>query len=86
MSGSRRDYENDVYYEVWRSGKNPDVINYDRVEDHYYNGDPTEAAARDEIRRQNAKLEERDQDERRVMRARIREMEAMEQKLTEGEK
>lgn len=49
---SRRDYENDVYYEIWRSGKDPDAINYDRVEGHYWNGDPVEVAVRDEIRHQ----------------------------------
>lgn len=34
----RRAYENDVFYEVWRRGGNPDRIDYDRVEDSFYDG------------------------------------------------
>jgi len=47
-----RRYEADVYYDVWRNGGDPDRINFDRVENHYYNGDGSESATRDELRRQ----------------------------------
>lgn len=47
----RRNYENDVFYEVWRSGGDPDRIDFDgRVEDHFYNGDYPEDAAAHELR------------------------------------
>lgn len=49
----RRDYENDVFYEVWRSGRNPDAIDYDRVEDSYYQGVEAKYAAAREIRAQD---------------------------------
>ena len=50
------DYENNVFFEVWRSGGNPDAIDFEgRVEDHYYDGDYPEEAARDELRRQGGK-------------------------------
>jgi hypothetical protein len=45
-------YEMDAMYEVWRAGGNTDRINYERVDDHYSNGDSYETAARDELRRQ----------------------------------
>lgn len=48
----RRNYENDVYYEVWRSGRDPDRINYDRVQENYYSGHTSEEAAAEEIRAQ----------------------------------
>lgn len=48
----RRRYEADVSYEVWRNGGNPDRINYERVEDAYYNDVPSESTARREIERQ----------------------------------
>lgn len=57
----QREYENDVFYEVWRSGGNPDRINYDRVEDHFYNGDCYETATRHELRMQRPPQQEPEQ-------------------------
>lgn len=54
----RREYENDVFYEVWRSGGNPDAINYDRVEEHFYNGDYSEHAASHELLAQRPQPQE----------------------------
>lgn len=47
----RREYENDVFYEVWRSGGNPDRIDYDRVDDYRYDGIEADEAASRELRR-----------------------------------
>lgn len=44
------DYGYDAMYEVWRSGGNPDRVDFDRVREHYYDGDSYEAAARAELR------------------------------------
>lgn len=33
---SERDFENDVWYEVWQRGGNPDLIDDDRVSDYYH--------------------------------------------------
>ncbi len=49
----RRDYENDVFYDVWRSGRNPDSIDYGRVADSFWSGEDAEATARREIRIQD---------------------------------
>lgn len=49
----RRRYEGDVVYEVWRSGRNPDAIDYERVRDSYYQGVEAEYAAEREIRAQD---------------------------------
>ena len=44
----RRQYENDVFYELWRSGGNPDLIDYDRVETYRENElGPEQAASRE---------------------------------------
>ena len=48
----RRAYEADVEYKVWRSGGNPDNVNYDRIEEHFYNGDYSESAAAHEMKMQ----------------------------------
>lgn len=48
----QRQYENDVFYEVWRSGGNPDRINYERVQESYYDGRDAESAAGVEVSRQ----------------------------------
>lgn len=62
----RREYDADVFYEVWRSGRNPDRINDDRVSDHYYDGDSSEQAASHEIRLQReAEQRRRDEQEQR---------------------
>ena len=34
----REEYRGDVFYEVWRSGGNPDRIDDDRVNDRFYDG------------------------------------------------
>lgn len=47
----RRRYENEVWYEVWRAGGNPDRINDDRVDDYYWEGRSSDAAARAELDR-----------------------------------
>lgn len=52
MAKDKREYHGDVIYEVWRRGGNPDAVEYDRVEDHYYAGDEAPSAAQNEIRRQ----------------------------------
>ena len=52
---SRQDedkYRGDVMYDVWRSGGNPDLVDYDRCRDDFFDGiDPRESANR-ELRRQ----------------------------------
>ena len=47
------DYENDVYYEVWRSGGNPDRIDMDRVNDDFHENLSHEQSARNHFNRQN---------------------------------
>lgn len=51
----RREFENDVFYEVWRSGRDPDRIDYDRVEDARLHGASADEAAKTEIRAQQPK-------------------------------
>lgn len=50
-----RRYELDVFYEVWRSGGNPDRIDDDRVRSQYENGVDAEGAAQRELRAQRPK-------------------------------
>jgi hypothetical protein len=53
MSGQDYDdYRGDVFYDVWRSGGNPDAVDYDRVRDSYYDGLDSEDAARRELHAQ----------------------------------
>ena len=52
MSRSRREYEGDVVYDVWRAGGNPDAVDFDRVDDHWCERDDVDVAALDEVRRQ----------------------------------
>lgn len=54
----RREYEGDVFYEVWRSGGNVDRVDMDRVEDYRYDGLSAEAAAEREIRRMRPQHDE----------------------------
>lgn len=54
----RRRYEADVVYEVWRRGGNPDMVDPDRVQDRYYNGEDYDRAASAELRRQRPKEQE----------------------------
>ena len=51
----QRQYENDVFYEVWRGGGDPDRIDYDRVSENYQNGNSPEDTARVELKRQTPK-------------------------------
>lgn len=51
MGDNLRDYENDVFYEVWRRGGNPDRIDDDRVSDAYYDGVYADDCAAREMRR-----------------------------------
>lgn len=60
MKDSILKYESDVVYEVWRSGRNSDRVNYDRVCDHYYSGDDYSIAAAHEIRIQRQAQEQRE--------------------------
>ena len=52
-------YHSDVEFDVWRSGRNPDAVNYDRVEDMRYNGYSAEDAAASECRRMRQAEEDR---------------------------
>ena len=54
----RRRYENDIAYEVWRSGGNPDRISDERIDDCFYSGDSVESAARHELKIQRPRHEE----------------------------
>lgn len=49
----KREYDDDVFYEVWSRGGDPDAIDYDRVADAYYDGLYPEECALAEIRCQN---------------------------------
>lgn len=53
----KRRYEADVSYEVWRSGGNPDRIDHDRVNQRYWDGQSTDAAASAVLRAQRPKRE-----------------------------
>jgi len=59
----RREYEADVFYEVWRSGRDPDRIDFDRVDDNRWDGMYAEDAAAVEIRAQQPKYQEPEMDE-----------------------
>ena len=54
----RRDYEADVQCAVWRSGGNPDRVDPERVEDAWYDGRSSDAAARAELQRQRPARDE----------------------------
>lgn len=47
---ARRRYRGDVAYEVWRSGGNPDAVDYDRVDDYYWDGYDVDDVATIEMR------------------------------------
>ncbi len=55
-----RGYRGDVIYDVWRAGRDPDAINFDRVSDHYHRGDEPDMAANHEIRVQRQREEARE--------------------------
>jgi len=48
----RHKYEADVAYEVWRSGGNPDNIDYERIQDGYYAGERPKDMAETELQSQ----------------------------------
>lgn len=54
----RRKYEADVYYAVWRSGRDPDRIDFDRVDWNRMDGMYVDDAAAIEIRAQQPKYQE----------------------------
>lgn len=58
----RREFENDVFYEVWRSGRDPDRIDYDRVDDARWDGASVDEAADAEIRAQQSRTFELEPD------------------------
>ena len=51
----RRKYQDDVSYQVWRNGGNPDRVDYGRVENGYYEGRHPADVARAELQRQRPK-------------------------------
>ena len=61
LERSRRDYEGDVIFDVWRSGGNPDAVDLDAVRDHYDAGDYPESAAAAELRRMQRRRSEDDE-------------------------
>jgi hypothetical protein len=70
-----RKYRADVTYEVWRSGRNPDRVDYDRVSEHMWQGDSASQAASHEIRFQR-QAEERKREERALEEEQMRQEEA----------
>ena len=58
-----RQYHGDVFYEVWRSGGNPDAVSYDRVQQRYYDGQDSQSAASAELRAQRPKPQEPSEEE-----------------------
>lgn len=52
----RREYEGDVYYDVWCGGGEPDAIDFERVDECFYDGTPPEEAAAIEIRAQERQV------------------------------
>ena len=65
-----RQYRSDVTYDVWRSGRNPDRVDDDRVQDHFDHGDSADQAAAHECRLQRQaeerRREEREQEEEQI--------------------
>lgn len=59
----RREYHNDVAYDVWRAGGNPDAVDYDCVEDYFYDGRRHEDAARFELKKQHLHPPQPEQEE-----------------------
>lgn len=50
-----RKYQGDVWYEVWRSGGDPDRLSPDRIQDDFYRGLDYIQAASNEMKRQQPK-------------------------------
>ena len=57
---SRRKYDNDVFYEVWRRGGNTDCIDYDRVSDSFWMGRTANGAASVEMEIQHERRRQRE--------------------------
>lgn len=53
-----RSYEGNVWYDVWRSGGNPDNVNPDRVSQAFHDGVSSENAAVRELRAQRQQRNE----------------------------
>lgn len=53
----------DAVYEAWRSGRNPDAVDYDRMDDDYYRGYEPEQCIEHEIRRITPCHEPKENDE-----------------------
>lgn len=58
-----RRYQSDVFYEVWRSGGNPDRINDDRVSDRMDRGYTAEENASAELRAHRESAQRRREEE-----------------------
>jgi hypothetical protein len=61
VSREYNEYLGDVWYEVWRRGGNPDIVDDDRVIDRYYDGYDSDESAALEIRSQNRYRGEEDE-------------------------
>ncbi len=60
MAESDRDrFHGDVVYEVWRSGGNPDAVDYDCTQSCYSDGVDASGCASEELRRQREPAERR---------------------------
>ena len=57
-----REYEADVYYEVWRAGGDPDRIDTDRVNDSYWDSRDVESATKVELREQKPREHQMEED------------------------
>ena len=56
----RREYEGDVYYDVWCGGGEPDAIDFERVDECFYDGLQPEAASAIEIMAQTGDEEDQE--------------------------
>lgn len=59
----RRRYHADVTYDVWRSNRNPDDVNYERVRDSFYEGLSSGDAAAREIHAQRPRERQQTEEE-----------------------
>ena len=59
---SFQDFAGDVYYDVWRSGGNPDAVDPDRIYGRYSDGWESDESAISELRRQREVDEQRRQE------------------------
>lgn len=61
MKDDKQDYEDDVYYEIWRRGGNPDAVRPDDVDDYYYNDYSIGEAASAVLERQRRSRDDYDE-------------------------